>query len=129
LSRETTGSSVDISSYPLPLKIFTFLFRPLFFDASGILGLVASAENLILFILTFKFFKLNPFKMFKKGPMLFKNMMIFLIMGSISFSLILGNLGIMLRQKNMFMPSLIFIILWSVSYAQERKLTAKHKLS
>jgi hypothetical protein len=129
LSRETTGSSVDISGYPLPLKIFTFLFRPLFFDASGILGLVASVENLILFILTFKFFKLNPFKMFKRGPMLFKNMMIFLIMGSISFSLILGNLGIMLRQKNMFMPSLIFIILWSISYAQQRKLTAKHKLT
>ena len=125
LSRDTTGSSVDISGYPLPLKIFTFLFRPLFFDASGILGLVASVENLILFILTFKFFKLNPFKMFKRGPMLFKNMMIFLIMGSISFSLILGNLGIMLRQKNMFMPSLIFIILWSVSYARQRKLNSR----
>jgi hypothetical protein len=125
LSKDNTGSSVDISGYPLPLKIFTFLFRPLFFDASGILGLVASLENLILFILTFKFFKLNPYKMFKRGTMLFKNMMLFLIMGSISFSLILGNLGIMLRQKNMFMPSLIFIILWSVSYAHERKLKAQ----
>jgi len=30
LSRSTVGSRIDISSYPLPLKLFTFLYRPLF---------------------------------------------------------------------------------------------------
>lgn len=30
LSGSRTGSSIDISSYPFPLKVFTFLFRPLF---------------------------------------------------------------------------------------------------
>ncbi|MDX1462812.1 MAG: hypothetical protein R3359_07130, partial [Marinirhabdus sp.] len=41
LSRDYTGSSVDISSYPYPLKVFTFLFRPLFFDINGPLAIVA----------------------------------------------------------------------------------------
>ncbi|MFV8281332.1 hypothetical protein ACNKXS_07290, partial [Christiangramia marina] len=39
-----SGSGVDMSSYPLPLKLFTFWFRPLFFDAPGLLGLIVSAE-------------------------------------------------------------------------------------
>src|SRR5690606_14661168 len=34
-----SGSGVDMASYPLPLKLFTFWFRPLFVDAPGALGL------------------------------------------------------------------------------------------
>lgn len=41
------GSGVDMSSYPLPVKLFTFWFRPLFFDASGALALYISLENLL----------------------------------------------------------------------------------
>src|SRR5690606_6599706 len=42
---QTSGSGVDISSYPLPLKLFTFWFRPLFVDAPGALGIFVSFEN------------------------------------------------------------------------------------
>lgn len=121
LSRDTTGSRVDISGYPFPLKVFTFLYRPLFFDASGILGLVASLENLILLLLSIKFVRLNPIKLFKRADYLFKGMFVFLLIGTTSFSIILGNLGIMLRQKNMFMPALLFIILWGLSYQYHLK--------
>ena len=31
LNRSHTGSGVDITSYPFPLKVFTFLYRPFFF--------------------------------------------------------------------------------------------------
>ncbi|WP_438969197.1 hypothetical protein [Nonlabens sp.] len=120
LSRSGTGSSVDISSYPYPLKIFTFLFRPLFFDINGVLAIVASFENLILLILSWKMFKLNPIKIFAAGNYIVKSLFIFLIVGTLSFSLILGNLGIMLRQKNMFIPALLFICLWAFSYQQQK---------
>ncbi|MTI19410.1 hypothetical protein E1176_00090, partial [Fulvivirga sp. RKSG066] len=36
LSKATSG--LDISSYSLPEQVFTFLFRPLFFDTTGMLG-------------------------------------------------------------------------------------------
>lgn len=116
LSRDHTSSGVDISSYPFPLKVFTFLYRPLFFDINGVLAIVASFENLILLILSWKFIRLNPLKMFKAGNYIFKSLFIFLIIGSVTFSIILGNLGIMLRQKNMFIPALLFICLWGLSY-------------
>ena len=39
------GSSVDISEYSFPLQFFTYMYRPLFFDAQTIIALVVSAEN------------------------------------------------------------------------------------
>lgn len=125
LSREHTGSAIDISSYPFPFKVFTFLYRPLFFDARGILALVASLENLLLLVLSWRFIKLNPIKLFKAGNYMMKSMLIFLIIGSVSFSIILGNLGIILRQKNMFIPALLFICLWGFSYNTEQKRSLK----
>ena len=49
ISRElrSSGSGVDMSSYSLPMKLFTFWFRPLFVDAPNVLGIIVSVENLI----------------------------------------------------------------------------------
>jgi len=121
LSRDSTSSSIDISNYPLPLKMFTFLYRPLFFDINGVLAIIASFENLLLLVLSWKFIRLNPIKVFKAGDYLVKAMFLFVLMGTVSFSLILGNLGIMLRQKNMFIPALLFICLWGFSYNIQEK--------
>lgn len=115
LSRTSTGSSVDISGYPIPLKILTFLYRPFFFDINGVLAIVASFENLLLLSLSVKFIKSNPIKLFKSGNFFIKGAFLFLTMGVFSFSLILGNLGIMLRQKNMFIPILLFLCLFGIS--------------
>jgi len=122
LSRSHTGSSLDISSYPFPLKVFTFLFRPLFFDINGIPAVVASFENLLLLILSYIVVFKNNFKStFKNAPFVIKGMLFFLIIGTLAFSQSLGNLGIMIRMRNMFLPGLIIFILWSFSYQQELK--------
>ncbi|MDP2692345.1 MAG: hypothetical protein Q8O88_01740 [bacterium] len=121
LSRSSSGSSIDISSYPYPLKILTFLYRPFFFDINNVLAIVASFENLLLLVLSIKFVRLNPIKLFRMGNYIFKGMFLFFLMGALTFSLILGNLGIMLREKNMFTPALLFICLWGLSYAYQQK--------
>lgn len=122
LSRAHTGSSLDISSYPFPLKVFTFLFRPLFFDINGIPAVVASFENLLLLILSYIVVFKNNFKStFTNAPFVIKGMLFFLIIGTLAFSQSLGNLGIMIRMRNMFLPGLIIFILWSFSYQQELK--------
>lgn len=107
------GSVVDISGYPYPLKVFTFLYRPLFFDINNPIAIVASFENLLLLILTLKFIFNKPFKWLKKSDYIIKGAFVFFILGTLSFSLILGNLGIMLRQKNMFMLLFYLFILWA----------------
>lgn len=106
------GSIVDISAYPYPLKVFTFLFRPLFFDMNNIIALVASFENLLLLILFIKFFVNKGINSLIKSNYIVKGAFIFFLLGTLSFSLILGNLGIMLRQKNMFMLMIYIFLLW-----------------
>lgn len=119
LSRSHTGSSVDISSYPLPIKIFTFLFRPFFFDINSIPSLFASIENALLLILSISIFRNKPLESFKKAPFVIQGMIYFLAIGTIAFSQSLGNLGIMIRMRNMFLPGLIIFILWHFSYVNE----------
>lgn len=125
LSRSTTGSRIDISSYPFPLKVFTFLYRPLFFDINGIPAAIASVENLLLLLLSFSIFKSKPVKTFKAAPFVIKGLVIFLIIGTLVFSQSLGNLGIMIRMRNMFLPGLLIFILWSYSY--QKQLLQKRK--
>lgn len=112
LNTVRAGSGVDISNYPLPFKIITFLYRPLFFDANGLFGLLASLENLILVLLTFKVILRGFIQSFKSAVPILKGVLVYCIVASVSFSLILGNLGIMMRQKNMIIPSLIIFFLW-----------------
>ncbi len=123
LSRGHTGSSVDISSYPLPLKVFTFLFRPLFIDAHNIASLLASVENLILLFLTYVLFKSKPVNSFKEAPFQVKGLILFVLIGAVAFSNILGNMGIMIRMKNMFTPALLIFIIWVLSYQKGLKTT------
>ncbi|MGB1451712.1 MAG: hypothetical protein ACPG7E_08400, partial [Marinirhabdus sp.] len=47
-------------------------------------------------------------------------MLFFFLMGTISFAYILGNLGIMLRQRNMFLPALLFVCLMGISTKIEK---------
>ncbi|MEZ4874793.1 MAG: hypothetical protein R2793_04920 [Flavobacteriaceae bacterium] len=104
LSASRTESNIDVSSYPYALKVFTFLYRPLFFDIVGILAVLASFENLILILFTFLILRNKPLASFRKSHFSIKAMPLFFLLGTLAFSLILGNLGIMLRQKNMFFP-------------------------
>ena len=48
---EEFGGGADLQSLPFPMKVFTLLFRPLYFDAPGLMGLVASVENTFLLYL------------------------------------------------------------------------------
>lgn len=116
LSRASSGSAIDISSYPFPLKVVTFWFRPLFFDAHNVNSLLASIENLLLVILFIMAMRLNPLTAFKAAPFVIKGMVIFLIVGTLAFSQSLGNLGIMIRMRNMFLPGMLIFLLWVFSY-------------
>lgn len=119
LSRASVGTAIDISSYPFPLKVFSFLYRPFFFDINGLPAILASFENLLLLILTYIVIKNKLLQTFRKAPFLIQGMVFFLIIGTLAFSQSLGNIGIMIRMRNMFLPGLLIFILWSFSYKQQ----------
>ena len=116
LSRSESGSRVDTSGYPVYYKVFTFLYRPLFFDAKNIMGLIVSFENLTLIFLTILTFKSKIKLKFRKADYILKAFFVFFIIGTFVFSFTIGNLGIMIRMKNMLMPGLLIFILWVINY-------------
>lgn len=119
LSRSSAGSAIDISSYPFPLKVLTFWFRPFFFDVRNINGLIASLENLVLVIVFVKAMRTSPLIAFKAAPFVIKGLVLFLIVGTLAFSQSLGNVGIMIRMRNMFLPGMIIYLMWIFSYEQQ----------
>ncbi len=115
LSKSYTSSAIDVSSYPFPIKVFTFLFRPFFFDINSIPSLLAAIENMILLVLTISVFRNKPLTTFRKAPFVIQGMVYFLLIGTFAFSQSLGNLGIMIRMRNMFLPGLIIFLFWHFS--------------
>ena len=67
LSKARTSSSIDVGSYPYPVKVFTFLFRPLFFDLKGALAMLASFENLLYLLFFTRVLFSHPFRSLPAG--------------------------------------------------------------
>ncbi len=122
------GSGVDMSSYPLPLKLFTFWFRPLFFDAPGILGLITSFENLVYLLLFIKILKKDFLKFVRKAHFMVKMSLIVFLSGSIALSLVMSNLGIIIRQKSMVWYFLFFVIYYYLAQKKFEKILRLKKL-
>ncbi|NJY63954.1 hypothetical protein HC174_14510 [Salinimicrobium sp. CDJ15-81-2] len=122
------GSGVDMSTYPLPLKLFTFWFRPLFIDAPNILGLITSFENLIYLLLFFKILKVDFIKFIKNSPSLVKMSLVIFLMSSFAMTFVMSNLGIIMRQKSMVMYFLFFVIYYYLAQKKYDKIIKLRKL-
>lgn len=109
LSKATSG--IDITSYSLPFQVFTFLFRPLFFDAPGILGVIVSFENVFLLFISLMFLFKGGIIFLLRGDFLVKTAFISFVTVSIALAQISGNLGIAIRQKSQIMMLFLFVII------------------
>ena len=87
------GSGINISNYPLILKLFTFWFRPLFVDAPGAMGLVVSFENMLYVALTAKLFQKGFIKFLRKGSALLKTSAVTFLATSFALSNTMSNMG------------------------------------
>ena len=107
---ETSGSGVQMSNYSLPIKFFTFWFRPLFIDSPGGLGIFSSAENLIYLLLFAKIPNRRFLRFIIKAPYLVKTSLIIFVLTSFALTFVMANLGIIMRQKSMVMYFGFFVI-------------------
>lgn len=108
------GSSVDMSNSSLPVKMFSYLFRPLFFDAHSALQLIASFENIVWLFLVFPIvFKIRYLWKQKSiwgvSSMLLLSALVMLI----GLSMVLSNLGLAMRQRTMLFP-MVFLLYFLV---------------
>lgn len=114
------GGSVDISSMSLPMQMFSYGFRPLPFEARSVAQLLASLDNMILFYLLLYGFKV---RLSIKNLQLIGNRIFMWWYVGISWvllSMTTANLGIAIRQKWMFAPILIFLLISIIAAAQEK---------
>lgn len=126
LSKSTSG--VDMASYPLPLKLFTFWFRPLFFDAPGLLGIIVSFENLIYLLLFAKILKKDFISFIKKSPVSVKMSLTVFFLSSLALTFVMSNLGIIMRQKSMVMYFLFFVIFYYLAQKKYNRIMKLRKL-
>lgn len=124
LSSATSG--IDINSMSMPVQVFTFLFRPLFFDAPGMLGIIVSFENVFLLLITLAFTFKGGILYIIKGDFAVKTAFFSFITVSIALAQISGNLGIAIRQKSQIMMLLLFIIIQM--YDDKKKLAFRGRL-
>lgn len=120
---ETSGSGVQMSNYPLPVKFFTFWFRPLFVDSPGVLGIFSSAENLIYLLLFAKIANRRFLRFIIKAPYLVKSSFIIFLLTSFALTFVMSNLGIMMRQKSMVMYFGFFVIYYFLANEKFQLLT------
>jgi hypothetical protein len=137
LAKATSG--VDITNYSLPMQLFTFLYRPLFVDAPGALGIFVSFENVFYVLMTLQFFKSwRGFTYPARANFLAKSAFFSFITISIALAQVSGNLGIAMRQKSQVMILLLFVVIsfldeqkwneWKVKQARKKKLERAKKM-
>lgn len=119
LNRASVGSAINISDYSVPMKIITFLFRPFFFDAGNVFGLVVSVENLFYVVMTISILRFRNLLELWTMPAHLKASFFVLASTAFFMSGSLSNLGIIIRQKNMVMFMLILLVLYLLGKTQE----------
>jgi len=116
LSKSTSG--VDLSDYNPLTKLLTFWYRPLFFDAPGLMGIIVSFENILLIIFSFSIVKVIVLKWkYFNGWFLICGFTF--LLGSFALAQVSGNLGIALRQKAQLMPLFYIIYAKCLEYKQQ----------
>ena len=113
------GSSLDITNMSLPVKIFTYLFRPLPYEAHSMMSLLSSIENTILlafFLYTIRFVRVKQNTVSNHAFL-----WVYIFTATFFLSSMTANLGIAARQKWMIMPLLIYLLFSGISAYQLRK--------
>ena len=113
------NSGLDLANYNQGFKLFTFIFRPLFVDAPGIMGIISSFENAFLLYLTFQFLVNFP-SFWTNSTGLHKSAFFIFLLAAISLAQISGNLGIAIRQKSQIFPLLFFVYAFGLSLNKVR---------
>ena len=105
------GGGVDISSMSLPEQLFTYMFRPVIFEVNSITTFAAALDNTILlylFILGFVFIFRQKHKIYDDNRVF---MWVYALIAWLVLATTTANLGISLRQKWMFTPILIYLLI------------------
>jgi hypothetical protein len=116
LSSGNVKSGVNIASYSLPMRIFTYMFRPIFVDAHNVMALLSSFENALYLYLSFFIYRNWTPEALRDMPVFLKTGIIVFIPTMFAFANSLGNLGAIMRMKNMTMIYFLLFCFYLIAY-------------
>lgn len=113
---DTIAGTTSIAGASMPMKLFSQLYRPLFLDATGALGLIASVEN--VFFIAMTLFLLSRWRQvltLTRSVFFLEFAIIFAATLSILLAMVFYNVGLGLRQKVMILPAWLafFVANWA----------------
>jgi hypothetical protein len=120
----TIGGTTAVVGASYPVRLLSLLFRPLFVDAQGAFGLIASVENVfLLFVVGTLFVRFRDSLKLARQIFFLRFALIFFGVLALMLALVYYNVGLGLRQKMMFMPGLLtfFIAVWAVRQVKTRR--------
>ncbi|MDI1300849.1 MAG: hypothetical protein PSX71_02995 [bacterium] len=120
------GGGVDLQSMSLPMKLFTYMFRPLIFEAQSIFGLAAAIDNLVLLYLFAMGWRalIGAGDQIQRGGRTF--LWIYSLVAWLALSVTSANLGIAMRQKWMFAPMLILLFISAMGTARVQPVASRN---
>lgn len=114
---EESGADLSITGASFPVKLLSLLFRPFFIDANGILGYIASLENVVLLVIILTLLRRfwTAWAMTRAAGFA-RFAIFFFAMITLLLAMVNYNVGLGLRQKMMMMPALLvfFVALQAV---------------
>ncbi|WBL41298.1 hypothetical protein PBT90_11075 [Algoriphagus halophytocola] len=122
LNTRNVGSGFALQSYPWPLKLFTYMFRPLFFDAHNFVSFFSSFENLLYLYLSFFIYRNWTPEAIRDMPLFIKAGMITFIPVTLAFMNALSNTGIIMRMKNMTMIYFLLFCFFLIAYNKKLRI-------
>ncbi|MCR9014854.1 hypothetical protein [Aquiflexum gelatinilyticum] len=129
LNNSSVGSGVNLASYSWPMKLFTYMFRPLFIDAHNIVSFFSSFENLLYLWLSLFIYRNWTPEAIRDMPLFIKAGMITFIPVTLAFMNSLSNLGIVMRMKNMTMIYFLLFCFFLIAYNKHlRMLKVQEKM-
>jgi len=105
------GSGANLGDLPLPLKIFTLMFRPFWFDTGGLMGYAASAENTVLLGL-FLYLLYHWKLLWNLGRSVFvvTYCVVYGSLLTLSLAMVSYNIGLGQRMKMMVIPAILLLV-------------------
>lgn len=125
---QSAGSGVDMGSYSLPMKLFTFWFRPLFIDSPNVIGLVVSMENALYIYMFSKVVNKDFIKYIQVAPAMVKMSAVVFISISISMTFVMSNLGIIIRQKSQIMYFMLFVVVAFMDWQKTNRIRKRAEI-
>lgn len=123
-----TDAYVPLDEYYFPYKLFTFYFRPLPFEKTGLFYQIISIENLILLLLSIIvfFFGIKYFRIFRKNRLVVFSFL-FIILMAVMYVYAYANYGIIMRTKIMAMPFYSILIVEVLKNVMKLRILYQYK--